>query len=334
MKKIRFGVVGTNYITDRVMAAGMMDPRFELAAVYSRTQERADEFAARHGLSHTFTSLEEMAASPLIDAVYIASPNALHAPQSIVCMRRGKHVLCEKPLASNARQVREVIAAARENGPALMEAMKPTLTPNFRVVMEYLSRLGKLRRWFSAFGKYSSHYDAFKAGEVHNAFDPGLANGAVMDIGVYAIYPMVVLFGRPDTVQASVVNLSSGVDGHGAVNYSYGGGDMVATTLYSKMADMFLPFEIEGEEGTLRGDAINHIAKVEYRPRGSAEWMDVTCPEYSGHDYSYEVAEFLDLIESGRVESEINSFENSLITMEIMDEVRRQAGVVYPADNQ
>ena len=333
MKKIRFGVVGTNYITDRVMAAGMMDPRFELVAVYSRTQARADEFAARYGLSHTFTSLEEMAASPLIDAVYIASPNALHARQSIVCMRHGKHVLCEKPLASNARQVREMIAAARENDTALMEAMKPTLTPNFRVVMEHLPRLGKLRRWFSAFGKYSSHYDDLKVGLLPNAFNPELSNGAVMDIGVYAIYPMVALFGRPEMIQASVVNLPSGVDGHGAVNYSYGEGEMIATTLYSKMADMFLPFEIEGEEGTLRGNAINSITKVEYRAKGKeSEWEDVTCPEHSGHDYSYEVAEFLDLIESGRVESDINSFENSLVTMEIMDEVRRQAGVVYPAD--
>jgi predicted dehydrogenase len=329
MKKIRFGVVGTNYITDRVMAAGAMDPRFELTAVYSRTQQRADEFAARHGLAHTFTSLEEMASSPLIDAVYIASPNALHAPQAILCMRHGKHVLCEKPLASNAREVREMIETARQNGTALMEAMKPTLTPNFRVVTEYLPRLGKLRRWFSAFGKYSSHYDNLKDGKLPNAFNPELANGAVMDIGVYAIYPMAVLFGRPETVQATVVKLSSGVDGHGAVNYSYG--DMVATTLYSKMADMFLPFEIEGEEGTLRGNAINSITKVEFRSRGG-EWQDVTCPEHSGHDYSYEVAEFLDLIESGRIESEINSLDNSLITMEIMDEVRRQAGVVYPAD--
>lgn len=330
MKKVRFGIVGTNYITDRVMAAGMMDPRFELTAVYSRTQERADEFAAKYDLKHTFTSLEEMAASPLVDAVYIASPNAFHAPQSILCMQHGKHVLCEKPLASNAREVREAIATARKHGTALMEAMKPTLTPNFRVVMEHLPKIGKVRRWFSAFGKYSSHYNNLKDGLLPNAFNPELANGAAMDIGVYAIYPMVVLFGRPDTVQASVVDLPSGVDGHGAVNYSYGDG-MVATTLYSKMADMFLPFEIDGEDGTIRGNAINSISKVEFRERGG-EWKDVTDPVHSGHDYSYEVAEFLDLIESGRIESTINSHDNSLIAMEIMDEVRRQAGVVYPAD--
>ena len=74
MKKIRFGVVGTNNITDWVIAGARQDERFELTAVCSRTQERAEEFAAKHGIPHTFTSLEDMAKSPLIDAVYIATP--------------------------------------------------------------------------------------------------------------------------------------------------------------------------------------------------------------------------------------------------------------------
>ena len=124
MEKIRFGIVGTNFITDWVIAGAREDERFELAAVYSRTQERADEFAAKYQIPHTFTSLEEMAKSPLIDAVYIASPNFLHASQSILCMKHGKHVLCEKPLASNAREAREMVEASKQYGVTLMEAMK------------------------------------------------------------------------------------------------------------------------------------------------------------------------------------------------------------------
>ena len=329
MNKVRFGVVGTNYITDRIIAAGRMDPRFELTAVCSRTAERAVEYAAQHGIPHTFTSLEEMASSPLVDAVYVASPNALHAPQSIICMERGKHVLCEKPIASNAREAREMIAAARRNGVALMEAMKPTLTPNFRAVMEHLPKIGRVRGYFASFGKYSSHYDALKSGGLPNAFNPELSNGALVDIGVYAIYPMAVLFGRPDKVCAAVVKLPSGVDGHGSVSYAYG--DMTATTLYSKVCDISLPFEIEGEDGSIRGNAINAITKVEYRPRGG-EWNEITVPEHSGHDYSYEMVEFMDLVERGRTESAVNSLDTSLAVMEIMDEVRRQAEVVYPAD--
>ena len=160
--KVRFGVVGTNFITDWVIAGARQDNRFELVAVYSRKQETADAFAVKHQIPYTFTSLEEMAESPLIDAVYIASPNFLHAEQSILCMKHGKHVLCEKPFASNAREVREMVAASEEYDVTLMEAMKPTLTPNFRSVLENLGRLGTIRRYFSCYCQYSSRYDKFK----------------------------------------------------------------------------------------------------------------------------------------------------------------------------
>ncbi|MDR2912506.1 MAG: Gfo/Idh/MocA family oxidoreductase [Alistipes sp.] len=339
-KKIKFGVVGSNFISDRVITAGRMDPRFELTALYSRTPERAAEYAAKHNIPHTFNSLEEMVSGDLVDAVYIASPNALHAPQSILCLDHGKHVLCEKPMASNAREAREMTAAARRNNRTLMEAMKPTLTPNFQKVRENLHRVGTPRRWFASFGKYSSRYDLLKGGDLPNTFNPALANGAAMDIGVYAIYPMVALFGAPEKIQSTVVMLPSGVDGHGAVNYTYPGG-MIATTLYSKMVDMALPWEIEGEDGTIRGDAINSIMRLEFRQRGEGaeyagsnalQWSDIANPVHSGNDYSYEVSHFFDLVEAGRVESDINTHTCSIAVMEIVDEIRRQSGIVYPAD--
>ena len=174
MKKIRFGVVGTNNITDWVIAGGRQDERFELVAVCSRTQEKADEFAAKHNIPHTFTSLEEMAKSPLIDAVYIATPNYVHAKQSILCMSHGKHVLCEKPFASNADEVKQMIEAAKKYGVLLMEAMIATLNPNFAIVKNHLKNLGTIRRYFASYCQYSSRYDKFKEGIVLNAFKPEL----------------------------------------------------------------------------------------------------------------------------------------------------------------
>ena len=318
--KVRFGVVGTNFITDWVIAGARQDDRFELVAVYSRKQETADAFAAKHQIPYTFTSLEEMAKSLLIDAVYIASPNFLHAEQSILCMKHGKHVLCEKPFASNAWEVR-----------------KPTLPPNFRSVRENLGRLGTIRRYFSCYCQYSSRYDKFKEGVVLNAFRPELSNGAMMDIGIYTVYPMVVLFGRPKKIDASGIVLSSGADGQGAVNFEYEG--MNATVLYSKIANSSLPTEIQGEEGNITLDRINIIGEVKYTPRlaaasgrgPSAEAQDISVVT-DKDEYYYEVAEFIDLVLSGKRQSGINSHEHSLITLEIIDEVRRQLGIRYPAD--
>ena len=329
MQKIRFGVVGTNFITDWVIAGGREDERFELVAVCSRSEETAKAFAEKHNIPHTFTSLEEMAASTLIDAVYVASPNFAHAGQSILCMQHGKHVLCEKAFASNAKEVRQMIDAAREHNVVLMEAMKPTLTPAFRAVQKALPKIGTVRRYFACYCQYSSRYDKFKEGIVLNAFLPELSNGSTMDIGVYTIYPMVVLFGRPKEIQAAGVMLSSGVDGQAAVNFTYDNG-MNATVLYGKITDSTLPTEIQGEQGTIKLDRINIISEATLiRRKGDTENIR---PETNHHEYYYEVAEFIDTILSGRKESAINSLKNSLITIEIIDEIRRQLGVHFPAD--
>uniref|UniRef100_UPI004055D614 Gfo/Idh/MocA family protein n=1 Tax=Alistipes sp. TaxID=1872444 RepID=UPI004055D614 len=339
MNKIRFGVVGTNFITDWVIAGAREDDRFELAAVCSRTKERAEEFAAKHNIPHIFTSLEEMAASDKVDAIYIASPNYAHAEQSILCMSNGKHVLCEKPMAANALQARRMVECSRKNGVALMEAMKSTLSPNFIAAKANLNRIGTPRRYFASFCQYSSRYDKFKEGVVLNAFRPELANGAMMDIGVYTIYPLVVLFGKPQAINAQGVVLSSGVDGQGAVNMQYDG--LNATVLYSKIANSQLPAEIEGEDGNILIDRIQTPVDVRFYPRQApasghekrTEGELLSQPE-EHNEYYYEVKEFIDLIEQGRVESEINSHENSITTLEIIDEVRRQLGVSYPADKQ
>ena len=339
MEKVRFGVVGTNFITDWVIAGAREDSRFELAAVCSRTRERGEEFAAKHNIPYIFTSLEQMASSDKVDAIYIASPNYMHTEQSILAMSHGKHVLCEKPLASNAREAKEMIAASEQYGVALMEAMKSTLSPNFRAVKQNLHRIGTPRRYFASFCQYSSRYDKYKEGVVLNAFRPELSNGAMMDIGVYTIYPLVALFGKPQSISAQGVVLSSGADGQGAVNMQYDG--LNATVLYSKIANSQLSAEIQGEEGNILIDRIQTPVDVRFYPRqapasGHEKRVEgeLLSREESHNEYYYEIQEFIDMILSGRRESDINSHATSLATMEIIDEVRRQIGVHYPADDK
>ena len=328
MRKVRFGIIGTNFITDWILEAAREELRFEATAVCSRSRETGQAFALKHGIPHLFTSPEEMAASSLIDAVYIAVPNSLHAALSILFMQQGKHVLCEKPLASNAKEAREMIRVARQNGVTLMEAMKSTLTPNFRQLRRHLAEAGCLRRNFASYGQDSSRDDKLKAGIVLNAFNPELSNGAMMDLGVYTVYPLVVLFGRPKRISATGLKLSTGVDGQGAVNFEYE--NLNATVLYSKIADSFLPAEIQGEKGTFILDRIQTIREVKFIPKGG-QIQDLSVPA-SHNEYYYEIAEFIDLIERRLCESTINSHDHSLATLEIIDEVRKQSGIIYPAD--
>lgn len=335
--KIRFGVAGTNSITEWFLKGAMEDARFELTAVCSRSMSRAKEFAARYGAAHAFSSISELAASNAVDAVYIAVPNSIHASYATTCINAGKHVLCEKPAASNANELRTVIESAKRHGVAFMEAMLPTVGPNFAKIREYLPRLGTLRSFNASYCQYSSRYDKLRQGEITNVFSPAMSGGATMDIGVYTIYPMIALLGKPSAIHAEAIMLPSGVDGHVTAVIKYPG--LVATLQYSKIADAYAPSEISGEKGNLLMSDIHLINKVTYIPHrtpasgmGPEEKRTVIAEKPEHNPYYYETAEFINVIINGEQQSALNSWANSIETLEVADEIRRQAGVKFPCD--
>ncbi|TYS57870.1 Gfo/Idh/MocA family oxidoreductase [Sutcliffiella horikoshii] len=327
---IRFGVIGTNWITESFINAALESKDFRLTAVYSRKEETAKNFGEKFSVTTTYTDLNEFSRSNEFDAVYIASPNSLHAKQAIACMNQGKHVLCEKPIATNTRELSEMIAAAKRNNVFLMEAMKSTLLPNFLAVKENLHKIGKIRRYVASYCQYSSRYDKYKEGTVLNAFKPEFSNGALMDIGIYTIYPMVALFGKPKALFAMAHMLESGVDGQGSILFQYDGMD--ASVAYSKIANSYLPSEIQGEEGTIILDTIHTPEKIRIKFKDGSE-EDITVSQ-KDQSMFYEAEEFIRLIKSGEKESSINSLNTSLQTMELIEEARKQIGLVYPADQR
>jgi len=375
MRKTRFGIVGTGRISDWVLKGAVMEPRFEAAAVCSRSRESGKAFAEAHGIAKVYTDIDEMASDPEIDAIYIGTPNSTHHDLAILCMNHGKHVLCEKPMAANAKEVKEMIDVARANGVMLMEAMISTLCPNFVAARARLAEMGNVRHYFASFCQYSSKYDLVKriiAGEedspVPSSLNPERCGGALMDIGIYPIYPMVSLFGRPKGIKASVttcevpvassrfdklrdrereadaepVEASSRegwkqVDLQGSVVFEYEGMD--ATAIYSKIADSLLRSEISCDGGIISLDQIHICRHAKMTKRGAPtsgrasgpDAVDISVP-VDADEYLCEFREFIDVLESGRIESSVNSLETSLATAEILDEIRRQAGVVFPGD--
>ncbi|MCQ6281713.1 Gfo/Idh/MocA family protein [Bacillus sp. EB600] len=326
---VRVGVVGTNWITDQLLDAAKPVKNFELTAVYSRTSERANEFANKYNVENIFTNLEEMASSSIIDAVYIATPNSYHAQQAILFLKNRKHVLCEKPLAANATEVKKMVETAKLNNVLLMEAMKSTLLPNFKIIQNNLHKVGQIRKFFSSYCQYSSRYDKYKEGIVLNAFNRIYANGALMDLGIYCLYPLIALFGEPRDIKATSIMLESGVDGEGSVLLKYE--DKEAVVMYSKISNSYLPSEIQGENGCMIIDKLHTPEQVEIRYNdGSIEQLTVEQPYPVMY---YEVKEFLDLIENRDTESSINSYKNSYKTMKVMDRIREQIGLNYPNDN-
>lgn len=325
---IRFAVVGTNWITERFIDAAHESGKMRLTAIYSRKLEQAQAFGANYPVEHFFDSLEALAQSDVIDAVYIASPNSLHCQQSLLFLSHKKHVICEKPLASNLREVEQLVACAREHQVVLFEAFKSAHLPNFLILQQALPKIGKLRKAFINYCQYSSRYPRYLAGENPNTFNPQFSNGSIMDIGYYCVASTVALFGAPKSVLASATLLDTGVDAHGSVCLNYGDFDVVIS--HSKVSNSDIPSEIQGEEGTLVIEKISEAQGVVLTPRGENSQV-LTQPQHI-NTMLYEAQVFAELVEKQQVEHE--GLENSLIVASLLTEIRRQTGVVFPADGE
>ncbi|WP_336983504.1 MULTISPECIES: Gfo/Idh/MocA family protein [unclassified Cedecea] len=324
---IRFAVIGTNWITRQFVDAAHESGKFKLTAVYSRSLEQAQSFANDYPVEHLFTSLDELAQSDAIDAVYIASPNSLHGPQSLLFLSHKKHVICEKPLASNLAEVEAAIACARENQVVLFEAFKTASLPNFIALQQALPKVGKIRKVLLNYCQYSSRYQRYLDGENPNTFNPAFSNGSIMDIGFYVLASAAALWGEPQAVHATSSLLDSGVDAHGTVQLNYG--DFDVTLLHSKVSDSTIPSEIQGEAGSLVIEKISECQRVTFIPRGGKP-QDLSLPQHI-NTMLYEAETFARLVE----ENEVNhaGLVTSRITSALATEIRRQTGVKFPADD-
>src|SRR5690625_4309748 len=157
---LRFGTIGTSKITNSFIEASRFIDDFELAAIYSRSHNKAQKIANKFGGGKVFTNLATMAKSNVIDCVYIASPNSLHYEHAITFLENKKHVICEKPIFSNRKELMEAFQIAKKHGVFLFEAMRNLYTPNFKKLLKELDKVGKIRSVFFHRVRYSSRYES------------------------------------------------------------------------------------------------------------------------------------------------------------------------------
>ena len=325
---MRFGTIGTNFISREFRKAGEKLESFSLAVVYSRTMETARAFAGEDAIACT-DSLQELASREDVDAVYIASPNKFHYEQAAQMLRAGKHVLLEKPACPDAASFARLTALARENGVVLLEAMRSAFTPGFRALREAVAKVGKVRRVSFTYCQYSSRYDAYKRGVVENAFNPAFCNGSLMDIGVYCVHTLVALCGLPKEMAAVANRLDNGLDSQGSVLCRYG--DMVADLSWSKVADSRRDNEIQGEEGTLLIDSITNPKKIVLVGRDKRRQTLYSDPDEEFFGMDHEIRAFMDFAarctDGARPWEEFNLITEQ--TLSLMDAIRRQTGIDF-----
>ena len=288
----RFAVIGRNFVVDDLLRAAAQVPDVQAVGVYSRRQDTAQAFADRHGMARTYTQIEALAADNDLDFVYIASPNLCHEAQTVALLRAGKHVLVEKPAAPSLDAFRRMQQAAAESGCVLMEAMMPAHMPALAFIRTCLDEIAPVRFASFPYCQYSSRYDKFKRGIVENAFDPTLANGALMDIGIYCVAMMTALFGMPDRIDGQCLFLPQSIDGCGSITASYDG--LLCSLRYSKITDGDLSCEIQGENGCIRIDRASRPRTVSCTLR-SGETRTFTTPD-DILDMTYELRDFVRLL--------------------------------------
>lgn len=294
MGKIKWGVMGTAYIFERDTARGMsLAQNCELTAIAGRSAEKAEKFKEKYGFRRAYGSYEELLDDPEIEAVYIPLPNTMHYEWTIKALRHGKHVLCEKPLAPDAEQAKEMFRAAKENKVLLMEAFAYQHSPYIKEIKKVIDSgmIGELRYGEAAL--ITSDYDSSNIRMRRETL-----GGCTYDIGVYSISFLQRMMGeKPEKIYASGSFSEEGIDMYSTGIFEYQNGckahfdcGMVLATEKNSSLDRF---QLHGTKGSVVSEnfAFNAPGSLTYRIRtfqGLDELRTVDVP----NNYCLEVEQF------------------------------------------
>jgi predicted dehydrogenase len=328
-RKIRWGILGCGRIAGKFAADLQLVEDASLAAVASRDLAKAKAFASQYPAWHCHGSYEALVTNPEVDVVYVASPHALHAEHTLLCLSHGKAVLCEKPFSMNALQARAMAAMARDRNVFLMEALWTKFMPHYQKLMHMIrsGELGEMKSVLVNFG-FATPQPA-----PERMFNPELGGGSLLDIGIYNVFMAMSALGRPDEVEAWMTPAASGVDEQCAVTFRYQSGAMAQ--LFSSFAShMATEADFCGTSARVRlaHRFFEPSTSIEYYP-GRVETKTILPFEKTpGWGYHYEIRHVQDCLRRGLSESPVMGLHDSIELMEVLDEIRQKAGIRYPSD--
>ncbi len=323
---IRWGVLGTGRMAEAFARCLKEVEDAELVAVGSRASESAAAFAVRHAARNAYAGYEEVAADPEVDVVYIATPHALHRDNTLMSLRSGKAVLCEKPFAINATEAAAMIEEARDRGLFLMEAMWTRYVPAVVKLRELLAEgaIGEVQLIIAG-GAYQPAPDP----EFY-LFRPELGGGVLLDAGVYLVSMASMIFGSPSRIAAVGRLTAQGIDEQEGVLLEHEGGG-IANLYVSLRAQSPPDMTLLGSAGRI------HVHPPIFAPKR------LTLTRYDGDDeilelpfaaegYQFQAQEVGACLRGGRLQSTVMPLDETLHIMQTMDAIRDQLGLRYPME--
>lgn len=323
--KIKWGIVGCGNIAHKFCEDLSLIKHAVLYAVASRDIEKAMDFAHKHQALKSYGSYMELFKDPEIDIVYIATPHTFHYELSIQAMKHDKHVLCEKPMAMNYREVAKMVEVSKKKNVFLMEALWTRFNPNFIAIKQHIDNgdIGDVTYINADFSFITNK-------PLHSRlFAMELGGGALLDIGIYPVFLSYLVLGLPKTIKAtSKFHQITGCDLQTSMIFDYERAQSVLHCGFSANSDMIA--KIYGTEGAI------HIHSTWHMTEGytliSKDEEKVFHNKTLGHSYTYEIDACHRSIRQKHFENELWSHKNSLELISILDKVRRQIALVYPQD--
>lgn len=323
---LRWGIMGPGWIADLFTQSLQAHTKQIVTAVGSRSLDRSQAFAARYGIPSAYGSYADLAAAGDVDIVYVATPHNFHHAAAVLALSAGKHVLIEKPIAMNAAQARDIRDRAHTAGLFAAEALWSLFLPKFDVARQIIES-GTLGELTTVIIEYGEHYDPS-----NRIFDPALAGGPLLDLGIYPLALTTTLLGRPSEVRAIGTDHATGVNGQISAIMAFAGG---AQAIVNTQLHNFTPTTavLVGKTATLTFDGMFN------RPGG----FTVAFPDGRKLRYDEPTGSIADgihfqavaaarLIHAGERQAPERPLSESITTLDLTDEIRRQLGITFPGE--
>lgn len=326
---IRWGILGCGRIARKFASDLRLVKDAELVAIGSRNRETAEVFSKDFAAKYIHDSYEALATNDEVDIIYIATPHNFHHEQTMLCLQHNKAVLCEKPFAVNAGQSKEMIALARSKNIFLMEALWSKFLPQYNMLQHMIheGKIGTIKSVLINFG-----FTPLPP-VPPRMFDPALAGGSLLDIGIYNVFFALSVLGKPDEIIAVITPAATGVDEQCAVTFRYNNG-AIAQLFSSFSSNLATEAHISGPLGRIR---LTHRfyapdATIEYYPEKMESLEIIPVEKEEGWGYQYQIKHVCECLRNNLTESPVMRFADTLLLIETLDAIRQKAGICYDAD--
>ena len=327
---MRLGIIGKGMIVKDLMTT-MADFDFEELSILGRkdAEEETRLFAGEHNIKHCYVDYADLLASD-VDVIYIALPNNLHFTYAQEALLHNKHVIVEKPICANFRELQKLIELAESRKLIVVEAMNIHHLPAFKKLKELLAEIGNIKIAHFNISSYSSRYRAFKEGKVLHTFDPQQAGGALMDANVYNLHAAVGLFGQPQEIIYRA-NITKKIDTSGIALLDYG--DFKVSCLAAKDSNSPCTSYIQGDEACLVFDEPISFT-TSFRKINNDKTVDNFCFAEGKHRLYYEFVEFRRIIATLDYAKAQELLNYSTSVSRLMETARKQNNIVFPNDSE